>query len=208
MPTKDPRVDAYIEKSAAFAKPILKKLRALVHKGCPQVTETIKWGMPSFDYKGPLASMASFKQHCAFSFWKSAMLFEGKKMTEAEQRLSWGAPGTSKDCAKITSKDDLPTDAKFIAMVKKAAKLNDEGVKVPKEMSAKKPLPMPPDFKAALKKSKKAATNFEKFPPSGKREYIQWITEAKKDETRQKRLATAIEWISAGKARNWKYQKK
>lgn len=207
MPTKDPRIDAYIERSADFAKPILKKLRALVHKGCPQVTETIKWGMPSFEYNGPFAGMAAFKQHCVFGFWKAVILF-GETKSTGDEKFTWGAPGRDPVGAKIMSKDDLPSDATILALIKKAKELNDEGVKVPKEKMAKKPPPMPKDFAAALKESKQAAANFEKFPPSGKREYIEWITEAKRDETRQKRLATAIEWIAEGKPRNWKYQKR
>jgi uncharacterized protein YdeI (YjbR/CyaY-like superfamily) len=210
MGTKDPRVDEYIEKKAAdFAKPILKKLRTLVHKGCSDVEETIKWGMPSFDYKGPFCSMVAFKQHCGFGFWKSSLIFDGKNHTsEAEQRLKWGAEGKGSDCSRITSVKDLPTDAKILALIRKAKKLNDDGVKIPKEKTAKKPLPMPKDFEAALKKTKGAKANFGKFPPSHKREYIEWIIEAKRDETRRKRIATAVEWIAEGKSRNWKYQKK
>ncbi len=209
MGTKDPRVDAYIEKSADFAKPVLKKFRTLMHKGCPDVTETIKWGMPSFDYKGPFASMASFKQHCVVGFWKAALLDDGKAAsTSNTTKMSWGAPGREPIPAKITSIDDLPSDAKVLAIIKKAKKLNDDGVKVPKAKSAKSPLPMPKDFAASLKKSKEASANFAKFPPSHKREYIEWITEAKREETRQKRVNTAVEWIAEGKSRNWKYQKK
>jgi uncharacterized protein YdeI (YjbR/CyaY-like superfamily) len=207
MGTKDPRVDAYIDKAADFAKLILKRLRTLVHKGCPEVQETIKWGMPSFDYKGPFAGMAAFKQHCVFGFWKAAILFDDAKAS-GHEKFTWGAPGRDPIPAKITSVDDLPSDAKIIALIKKAAKLNDEGVKVPKAKTAKKALDMPPDFAAALKKANGATANFEKFPPSHKREYIEWIVEAKKDETRQKRIATAVEWIADGKSRNWKYQKK
>jgi uncharacterized protein YdeI (YjbR/CyaY-like superfamily) len=210
MGTKDPRVDEYIEKKAAdFAKPILKKLRTLVHKGCPDVEETIKWGMPSFDYKGPFCGMVAFKGHCGFGFWKAALIFEVEsKFSEAELRLAWGAEGRGSDRARITSIDELPTDAKILALIKKAKKLNDDGVKIPKEKTAKKPLPVPKDFEAALKKTKGAKANFDKFPPSHKREYIEWITEAKREETRQKRIATAVEWIAEGKSRNWKYQKK
>ncbi|HRP62097.1 MAG TPA: YdeI/OmpD-associated family protein [Phycisphaerales bacterium] len=209
MPTKDPRVDAYIEKSADFAKPILKKLRALVHKGCPEVTETIKWGMPAFDYKGGFCGMAAFKQHCSFGFWKAALLDDGKgSKTEDDKAMSWGARGSISIPAKITSLEDLPSDAKFLTLIKKAKKLNDDGVKVPKEKAAKKPLPMPSDFAAALKKTKGAIANFEKMSPSCKREYIEWVIEAKRDETRQNRIATAVEWIAEGKSRHWKYQKK
>lgn len=208
MGTKDPRVDAYIDKAADFARPVLKKFRTLVHKGCPDVEETIKWGMPSFDYKGPLASMAAFKQHCAVGFWKAALLADGKTGTSGDTtKMSWGAPGRDPIPAKIASKDDLPSDAAILAIIRKAKKLNDDGVKVPKSKSAKSPLPMPKDFEGALKRTKGAKANFDAFPPSHKREYIEWITDAKRDATREKRIATAVEWIADGKSRNWKYQK-
>ncbi len=207
MPTKDPRIDAYIEKSNDFAKPILKKLRAMVHKGCPEVVENIKWGMPAFEYKGPFCGMAAFKKHCMFGFWKSALLFDEKKPS-AQSKLTWGAPGRDQIRARIESLDDLPSESVFLKIIKQAKKLNDDGVKLPVKKVARKPLPMPQDFNAALKKSKKAATNFEALPPSHKREYIEWITEAKREETRQTRVATAVEWIAEGKSRNWKYQKK
>jgi uncharacterized protein YdeI (YjbR/CyaY-like superfamily) len=210
MGTKDSRVDAYIEKSAEYARPILKKLRALVHKGCPGITETIKWGMPSFEYKGPFCGMAAFKKHCVFGFWKSALLFDNGKSKSAgksAKKLNWGAPGRDPVPACITSVKELPSDATIIALVKKAAKLNDDGVKLPRTTTKRKPLPMPKEFAAALKKVKKAAATFEAFPPSHKRDYIEWIIEAKTDETRQRRMATAVEWIAEGKSRNWKYQK-
>jgi uncharacterized protein YdeI (YjbR/CyaY-like superfamily) len=208
MGTKDPRIDAYIEKSADFAKPILKKLRSLVHKGCPDVTETIKWSMPAFEYKGPYCSMAAFKQHCVFGFWKSSILF-GDEKSSGDKKFTWGAPGRDPVPARITSVNDLPADAKFLALIQKAKKLNDEGVKAPMQKSAKEPArEIPKDFAAALKRTKGASANFQKFPPSHKREYIEWIVEAKKDETRQKRIATAVEWIAEGKSRNWKYQRK
>jgi uncharacterized protein YdeI (YjbR/CyaY-like superfamily) len=207
MGTEDPRIDAYIQKSAPFARPILNKLRALVHKGCPQVVETIKWGMPAFDYKGPFCGMAAFKQHCVFGFWKSALLFNDKA-TKAGDKLNWGAPGRDPVPAKITSAKDLPPDSLILAVMKRAMKLNDDGVKLPMARTKKKPLPMPKEFAAALRKSKKAAATFEAFAPSHKREYIEWIVEARTDETRQRRMATAVQWIAQGKGRNWKYERK
>ncbi len=208
MPTKDPRVDQYIEKAVPFARPILKKLRSLVHKGCPEVTEAIKWGMPAFEYKGPFCGMAAFKQHCVFGFWKASIMFADERAASPDVKaMSWGAPGRDPIPAKITSADDLPSDAKILALIKKAKKLNDDGVKAPRA-SAKRTLAMPGDLQAALKKARGAMANFEKFPPSHKREYIEWIVEAKREETRAKRIATAVEWIAAGKSRNWKYQKK
>lgn len=208
MPTPDPRINAYIENAAPFAQPILTRFRKLVHKACPDVTETIKWGMPAFEYKGPLCSMAAFKKHCSFGFWKAALLADADPDKAGEiMTTSWGAPGRDGIAAKITSNDDLPSDAAIVRLIKKAAKLNDDGVKLPAGKTAKEPLPMPADFAAALKETKGAKANFEKFPPSHKREYIEWIIEAKRDETRLKRIATAVEWIAEGKSRNWKYQK-
>lgn len=208
MGTKDPRIDAYIEKSADFARPILKRLRTLVHKGCPDVQETIKWGMPAFEYKGPFCSMAAFKQHCVFGFWKAALLDDARTAPSADAKaMNWGACGSDPIPARITSTADLPTDAAMLRLIRKAATLNDDGVKLPVRRTPRKPLPMPPDFAAALKKTRGAAPAFAAFPPSHKREYIEWITEAKRDETRRKRIATAVEWIAQGKPRNWKHQK-
>lgn len=210
MATKDPRVDAYIEQSSEFARPILKKLRGLVHKGCPEVVETIKWGMPAFEYKGPLCGMAAFKKHCTFGFWKAELLFKDKdpEVAKARAKLSWGVKGSDPTAAHITSVKDLPSDAVILALIKEAKALNDEGVKVPRATTRRTPLPMPADFAAALERVKGASARFEAFSPSQKREYIEWITEAKREETRKKRIATAVEWIGEGKTRNWKYQKK
>ena len=199
MPNKDPRIDAYIAKSAGFAKPILKHIRNAVHTACPEVEETMKWGFPHFDYKGMLCSMAAFKEHCAFGFWK--------------EKLVLGANPGSKDgmgsFGKITSISDLPSNKAFISLVKKAVELNDAGVKVVKaKPKEKKPLRVPPYLSAALNKNKKAMQTFENFSPSHKREYIEWLTEAKTEDTRTKRLAITIEWLTEGKARNWKYMKK
>jgi len=213
MGTKDPRVDAYIEKAGEYARPILKKLRAVVHKGCPEVTETIKWGMPAFEYKGPFCGMAAFKKHCVFGFWKSALLFgdgstKSAAVAKGVEKLTWGAPDRDPVPACITSVKELPSDTVFLKLLKQAKKLNDDDVKLPRKTTKRKPLPMPEEFAAALKRSKKAAAVFDAFPPSHQREYIEWITEAKTDETRERRMATALEWIAEGKGRNWKYQKK
>ena len=134
MGTKDPRVDAYIEKAAPFAKPILKKLRSLAHKGCPDVVETIKWGMPSFEYKGPFCGMTAFKAHCSFGFWKSAILFDDKLYRDenGESKLAWGAPGHDAVSTRIESVADLPSDDVILALLRRAAKLNDDGVKLPR----------------------------------------------------------------------------
>jgi uncharacterized protein YdeI (YjbR/CyaY-like superfamily) len=200
MPTTDPRIDAYIAKSAPFARPILKHLRGLVHAACPDVVETMKWSFPHFDYKGMMCSMAAFKEHCAFGFWKGALILP-KSDQPAEEGMGMGQFG------RITSIDDLPNKKVLTGYIKQAMKLNDEGVKQPKAPKKEKaPLTVPAYFKAALKKNKNAQAHFDNFSPSKQREYVEWITEAKQEATRDKRLAQAIEWIAEGKARNWKYE--
>lgn len=196
MPTTNPKVDAYIAKQADFAKPILIRLRQLVHETCPDVTETIKWGMPSFEYQGLLCGIAAFKAHATFGFWKHDLVI-GK---DAKSREAMGSFG------RLTSVDQLPSKKQFAIWMKIAMKLNEEGIKAPREKTtSKKPIPMHPQFKAALGKNKKAKATFDGFAPSCQREYLEWISEAKRDETREKRIATAIEWMAEGKKRHWKY---
>ncbi|MBL7929491.1 MAG: YdeI/OmpD-associated family protein [Bacteroidia bacterium] len=201
----DKRIDAYIEKAQPFAQPILKKLRALVHKACSDVTETIKWGMPSFEYKGPMFGMAAFKHHCAGGFWKTKLLNDPKNYLRVSKNSGGEAMGNL-GCIKLIN--DLPPDKVFIDFIKQHMKLNEEGIKLEKVKSEKKEIPVPDDFVKALNKNKNAKSVFEKFAPSHKREYLQWITGAKREETRLKRIATAVEWIAEGKGRNWKYEKK
>jgi uncharacterized protein YdeI (YjbR/CyaY-like superfamily) len=201
MPTLDPRVDAYIAKSAAFAKPILKHIRSLVHAACPDVVETMKWSFPHFDYQGVMCSMAAFKEHCAFGFWKGS-LFLPKGNGDGDE----GSGGMGQ-FGRITSIDDLPGKKVLTGYIKQAMKLNEAGARVPKAKKEKPPLTVPDYFRAALKKNKKAQATFDKFSPSHQREYVEWITEAKQDATRQKRLAQAIQWLVEGKSRNWKYEK-
>jgi uncharacterized protein YdeI (YjbR/CyaY-like superfamily) len=203
MPTRDPRVDAYLAKSAEFAKPILTHFRAIVAEACPDATETIKWGTPSWDYAGsPLCSMAAFKQHCSFGFWKANLLtLNGKP-------LGFGAGG---QLSSVTSLKDLPSRAALVKLVKQAARLNADGVKESvmsgRSRAPREALPVPPDLKRALAGNTKARGAFEKFPPGHQREYVEWITAAKRDETRARRVATTLEWLSHGKPRNWKYMK-
>jgi uncharacterized protein YdeI (YjbR/CyaY-like superfamily) len=198
MASKDPRIDAYIAKSADFAKPILKHLRKVVHAGCPNVEETLKWSMPHFDYKGVMCGMAAFKEHCAFGFWKSELILGRDKQEEKRGMGSFGC---------IKSLKDLPNEETLIGYVKQAAALNEAGIKVPGRAQPKKraPIPVPHYFAAALKKNAKARTTFESFPPSHRREYLEWVTEAKREETRNERLAKTIKWLAEGKSRNWKY---
>ena len=201
MPTTDPFVDAYIEKSKDFAKPILNHIRALVHAACPDVVETKKWSFPHFDYKGEMmCSMAAFKEHCAFNFWKQALLDAAAFPAEKTAMGSFG---------RITSIKDLPNDKTFKKLIVDAMKLNDDGIKLvkPKPTAGKKEVVVPEILIAALATNEMAAETFNNFPPSCKKEYVEWINEAKTDATRDKRLGTTIEWLSEGKRRNWKYEK-
>lgn len=209
MGTKDPRVDAYIAKSADFAKPILTHLRRLIHDTCPSVDETMKWSFPHFTYKAPadrnpriLCSMASFKQHCAFGFWYAEI---GDSATrEAQTGPAMGQYG------RITQLADLPPDKVLVKQIKDAIKVHDVGVKprTSSKPTGKKELEIPGYFSAALRKNKKALATFDQFSYTNKKEYVDWIKEAKTEETRKKRVETATEWISEGKPRNWKYMRK
>lgn len=198
----DKRIDNYIAKSADFAKPILNHLRKLIHTACPDVEEAIKWGFPHYDYKGIMCSTAAFKSHCAFNFWKASLMKDAKLFTE-NNKSSMGHYG------KISSLKDLPSDKIIIARIKEAMQLNDDGIKLPERNKAEnKDVVVPDLFEKELKKNKQAATVFNNFSSSQKREYTDWISDAKTEETRNKRIATAVEWISEGKIRNWKYLKK
>lgn len=200
MGTRDPRIDAYIDRSAPFARPVLQHLREVVHAGCPEAEETLKWGMPYFMYKGMLCGMAAFKRHCTFGFWKGSQVVGSPEVPVERAMGQFGA---------ITGLADLPPKKTLIAYVRKAAKLNDEGVTAGKAAGRvpKKPLPMPDQLAAALGRSRRASAAFEAFSPSQRREYIEWIADAKTDATRERRVATAVEWIEEGKSRNWKYQR-
>jgi uncharacterized protein YdeI (YjbR/CyaY-like superfamily) len=198
MGTRDPRIDAYIAKSADFAKPILTYIRETVHVACPDVVETTKWSMPFFDHHGPLANMSAFKEHAALRFWKGQLVV-GPGSDDDERAMG--------QFGRLTSVKDLPPKKELVALIKKAAKLNEEGIKVEKKKAPRPELPVPAELIAALAKNKKARANFEAFPPSHKREYNEWIGEAKREETRAARVAQAIEWIAEGKSRNWKYER-
>lgn len=204
MGKKDKRVDEYIKKAQPFAQPILKHLRELIHTANPDVEETIKWGMPSFEYKGPFMGFASFKQHAVLGFWKSALMKDPKGYLWERANKGGEAMG---NFGKITSLDSLPPDKVIIDFIRQAKKLNDDGVKVVRER-VDKPLEVPGFLTAALKRNKAAKTTFEAFSTSKKRDYVEWLTGAKTDATREKRLDQAIEWMAEGKSRNWKYEKK
>lgn len=195
--------DEYIADSAEFAQPILTHLREVVHAACPDVEEALKWSHPHFVYKGMLCNMASFKQHCSFGFWK-ASLMEGV-ITDA-------SPHAHGQMGRITAVKDLPSKKVLTGFIKQAMKLNEEGVTVPKKTAAKKgaaktALKPPTDLALALGKNRKALNTFDAFSPSQRKEYIEWITEAKADATRKRRLEQAVEWMAEGKQRHWKYQK-
>lgn len=203
MSATDPRIDAYIAKSATFAQPILTYLRQVIRETCPDAEETIKWGMPSFEYKGLMVGFASFKQHCALNFWKGNIIPDPHGLLSTVGGTGMGSLG------KITSLEDLPSREILVYYLQEAMRLNEEGVQVPKDKTkaAKKASETPAELIEALKKNPAAQLTYDNFPPGQKRDYDEWIAEAKTDATRQKRLADAIEWMSEGKIRNWKYVK-
>lgn len=193
---KDPKVDAYIEKSADFAKPILIKLRELVHQSHSDIEESLKWGMPNFGYKGMLFNMAAFKAHCSFGFWKEKLI-DGL----GDNSMGMGSLG------KIKSLDDLPKDELLLTYMKEAVLLNEKGIKLPKKTSKqKKELVVPNELLEVLNKNPKAKEVFDNFSYSHKKEYVEWISEAKRETTKEKRLNQTIEWLEEGKHRNWKYE--
>ncbi len=200
MGNRDPRVDAYIAKSADFAKPILTRIREVVRDACPEVEETLKWSAPTFMYHGIMCAAAAFKDHCGFILWKGPLILnkDGRRADEAMGQFG-----------RLTSVSDLPTDRVLSRYIKKAMKLNESGVKVPRlAAKPKKPLAIPPILRSALRKNARARATFDSFSPSHKREYLEWIADAKTDETRERRVATAVEWMAEGKPRNWKYMKR
>ncbi len=201
MGTRDARIDAYIGNAAGFARPILTHLREVVHAACPEVQETMKWSMPHFDYKGIFCGMAAFKAHCTFGFWKGSLIegVGGDKAREAMGQLG-----------RIAHLEDLPPDAVLERYIREAMRLNDAGVKAarkPKKASTKD-VTVPPELSSALERNPRAQAAFDAFSPSHRREYAEWVAEAKGEATRERRVATAIEWLMEGKSRNWKYERR
>jgi hypothetical protein len=195
---KDPRVDVYIAKAGDFAKPILRHFRQLVHATCPNVEETLKWGAPFFVDGGIVAGMAAFKQHCGIVFWHY-------------EPGSWAAKNDQGrgEVGKLKSLADLPSDAVLKKCLKYAMKQNAAGVKKSRNTQTPKPaLAVPADLREALKGNSKARSTFENFPPGKRRDYLEWISEAKQPHTRERRIETAIAWMAEGKSRNWKYERK
>jgi uncharacterized protein YdeI (YjbR/CyaY-like superfamily) len=195
MGKRDPRIDAYIARQQDFAKPILEFLRDTIHQACPECEETLKWSSPSFTYRGAiLAGFAGFKEHVGFGFWKH------------EQVVGARPAGGMGSYGRIMSVKDLPPKKQLLASIAKAMKLEDQGVKTVRvKAEPKKPIPIPADLKAALARNRRAKATYDAFSPSHKREYLEWITDAKQAETRRRRIAQALEWMAEGKARNWKY---
>ncbi|QYM80105.1 YdeI/OmpD-associated family protein [Horticoccus luteus] len=203
MPRTDPRIDAYIAKSAPFAQPILRHLRALVHAAAPEVEETIKWNMPNFVRGGKiLCGMAAFKAHCSFGFWH-------RGMTELLVKEGFATEEAMGHLGRITGPGDLPSDATLRRFIKAAAKLMDSAPARPRPApSPRIALRVPADLATALRTHAAAAATFKAFSYSKRKDYIEWLTEAKRPATREQRLATTLEWLAAGKARNWKYERR
>ena len=206
MGVKNKQIDTYIAKSAEFARPILTHIRQLIHKACPDVIEDVKWGHPSFTYHGILCGMAAFKAHATFGFWKHSLLVDVEKSFSPSDQKAMGQFG------RITSVKDLPSAKVLTALIKKAAELNAQGAKVPAKARPKASKPkiveVPGILATAFRNNKRAKLGFEALSPSHKREYIDWITGAKQEETRARRLATALEWMAEGKSQNWRYERK
>jgi uncharacterized protein YdeI (YjbR/CyaY-like superfamily) len=202
MGNRSAEVDKYIAKAAPFARPILEKIRDAFHAASPGVEETMKWSTPHFEKNGILGSMAAFKQHVAWGFWKA------KLMKDPDGLIQPMGESGSMGALKLKDASDLPSKKSMVAYVREAIRLNEEGIALPRPPRKPTKAPkVPPALKAALDKSPKARAVFEAFPPSHQREYVEWINEAKQEATRERRLATAIEWLSEGKPRNWKYMK-
>jgi uncharacterized protein YdeI (YjbR/CyaY-like superfamily) len=196
MASHDPRIDAYIDQAPEFARPILRELRARVHATCPDTVETLKWRTPAFEHAGLLAGMAAFKAYCSFAFWKEQLLRKDPALAAVLDR-----------CGKMTAVTDLPARPAFAKALRRAAQLNSDGVAVPKGRQAPKPaIAMPREFARALAANKQAKASFDGFSPSHKREYLEWIVDARKDETRARRIEQAIAWLTQGKHRNWRYE--
>ncbi len=201
MGQKDPRIDQYIADAPPFARPILRHLRKVMHAGCPALVETMKWSRPHFEHRGVLAGMAAFKQHCAFGFWKGALILEDGADGYRDGMGHFG---------RITSIADLPAEKVLIGYARKAAELNEGGIQSPERSRPRKEkeaLVIPDYLTTALKRNAKARATFARFNYSQRKEYVGWLTEAKRSETRAQRLATTLEWLAEGKTRNWKYER-
>ncbi len=201
MGARDKRVDAYIKKSAPFARPILERLREAVHAGAPDASETIKWGMPFFELDGIFCNMAAFKAHATFGFWAQ------QPVAAALAEAGLGSRSAMGHFGRLTDVSELPAKRTLVTLIRSAAAAKREAP-IRKRPVAKKPaLSVPPALATALRRNKLAKQHFEAFPPGKRRDYIEWITEAKAEATRERRIATAIEWLAEGKSRHWKYER-
>ena len=199
MPETDPRLDAYIARAQPFAQPILERIRTMVHDACPDVVETLKWSAPAFMYRDQmLCQMAAFKEHVMFGFWKGALI-EGLDLSGYEGAGHFG---------RLTSVKDLPSKREMSGFIKQAMKLNDQGITTQRPRRKKQDFEVPAELTRALARNKKARATFDAFPPSHRREYSEWISGAKGEETREARVKQAVEWLVEGKSRNWKYERK
>ena len=201
MGKKDPRVDAYIARSPEFARPILKRLRRVVHAASPKIEETIKWGSPAFVHKGIVCAMAAFTRHCVFGFWKGALL------EESIASLPRGAGKAMGQFGRITVVSDLPDDASLRRLVRAAVALNERGVKHPARARPRgsRRLRVPAYFMAALRRNRKALATFRRFSYTNRKDYVDWVAGAKREETRRRRLETSVAWMAEGKIQNWRY---
>lgn len=203
MGKRSAETDRYIAKAPPFARPILEKIREAFHAAAPDVEETIKWNAPHFEKNGILGSLAAFKRHVTWVFWK------GKLMKDPDELIQPMGESGPLGGIKFNNVSELPAKKTMIAYVREAIRLNEQGVTAPRPARKARPaLEVPPALTAALARNAKARATFESLPPSHRREYIEWISEAKQQATRDRRLATAIEWMAEGKAMNWKYAKK
>jgi uncharacterized protein YdeI (YjbR/CyaY-like superfamily) len=195
--SREPRIDAYIAKAQPFARPILEHVRERVHAVLPGAEESIKWSMPAYTGGGKIVLItAAFKAHTALNFWR------GQELDSSHATV--GAMG---QFGKIKSIDELPSDAELDRLIRDAAELAKNAPAPRKTKAALKRTPqLHPEFAAALAKAPAAKAVLDSFPPSAQRDYFEWILEAKQDATRQKRIATAVEWLSEGKRRHWKYE--
>lgn len=205
MGKKDTRVDLYIAKLPEFSRAICTRFRGIVHEASPEIEEDIKWGHPSFTHKGIVCGMAAFKAHVVIHFWKSALLTGSHVRRATDDK-------TLERLERVTSVDELPPKAAIAAYVKAAVKLNDGAVRAPKEEApprkTKAPLRTPPSLSKALARNARAKATYDGFSPSHKREYVEWIADAKSEETRDRRIEQALGWMAEGKPRNWKYMKR
>jgi hypothetical protein len=204
MGTRDRRVDAYIARLPDFSREICTRFRSIVHECAPEIDEDIKWGHPSFMHKGIVCGMAAFKAHVVIHFWKTALLTGSHARRATDDK-------TLERLARVTSASELPPKTAIAGFLKAAVKLNDGAVKAPSPTKAARktraPLRTPPIFSKALERNAKAKATYDGFSASHRREYVEWITEAKSSETRDRRIEQALGWLAEGKPRNWKYMK-